>query len=88
MAPPTSALHRGGASAQGMPGADLARLTVAKVKLVEIGIGAMSAFLATVASSFVTQEEGPDLAGMEARLARVAQKLDLLLAQHGPRRHP
>jgi voltage-gated potassium channel len=49
--------------------------------LMLLGIGVIGAFTATVASFFVQQDEGADLAEIEARLARVEQKLDALLAR-------
>lgn len=47
--------------------------------LMLLGIGVIGAFTATVASFFVQQEEGSELAAIEARLARLEQKLDALL---------
>ena len=51
------------------------------VVLMLVGIGVIGAFTATVASFFVTQEEGPDFKQMEARLVRLESKLDALLVR-------
>jgi voltage-gated potassium channel len=49
------------------------------IAIMLIGIGAIGAFTATVASFFVAQGEAPDLAQVEQRLARLEAKVDLLL---------
>jgi voltage-gated potassium channel len=49
------------------------------VALMLLGIGVIGAFTATVASFFVAQEEGSELAEIAARLERVEAKLDALL---------
>lgn len=57
------------------------------IVLMLVGIGVIGAFTATVASFFVAQGEAPDLAQIEAKLARLETKLDLLLAQEGTQLH-
>ena len=47
--------------------------------LMLLGIGVIGAFTATVASFFVQQDEGTELAALEARLDRIERKLDALL---------
>jgi voltage-gated potassium channel len=54
------------------------------VVLMLLGIGVIGAFTATVASFFVAQEEGSELAEIAARLARVEAKLDALLENRHP----
>jgi voltage-gated potassium channel len=49
------------------------------VVLMLLGIGVIGAFTATVASFFVAQEEGSELAEIAARLERVEAKLDALI---------
>ena len=50
-----------------------------------LGIGVIGAFTATVASFFVQQDEGAEMAAIEARLERIERKLDAL-ARSGRRR--
>lgn len=53
------------------------------VVLMITGIGVIGVFTATVASFFFEQETATDTAHLEARLARVEEKLDRLLAHAG-----
>ena len=46
-----------------------------------LGIGVIGAFTATVASFFVQQDEGAEMAAIEARLERIERKLDALVAE-------
>jgi voltage-gated potassium channel len=55
------------------------------VVLMLLGIGVIGAFTATVASFFVSQDEGTDLKSLEARLDRLEHKVDALL-EHARRR--
>ena len=48
--------------------------------LMLLGIGVIGAFTATVASFFVSQDEGSELKAIEARLDRLEAKVDQLLA--------
>jgi voltage-gated potassium channel len=54
--------------------------------LMLLGIGVIGAFTATVASFFVQQDEGSELAALEARLERIEAKLDALTASTAERR--
>jgi voltage-gated potassium channel len=47
--------------------------------LMLLGIGVIGAFTATVASFFVQQDEGAEMAVINARLERIERKLDMLL---------
>jgi voltage-gated potassium channel len=49
--------------------------------LMLLGIGVIGAFTATVASFFVQQDEGAEMAEIEARLERIERKLDALARQ-------
>ena len=52
--------------------------------LMLLGIGVIGAFTATVASFFVQQDEGSELAEIEARLERIERKLDALVTERTP----
>ena len=49
--------------------------------LMLLGIGVIGAFTATVASFFVQQDEGAEMAAIEARLERIERKLDALVTE-------
>jgi voltage-gated potassium channel len=57
------------------------------VFLMLTGIGVIGIFTATVASLFVEQESGTDMAAIDARLKAIEHKLEALLArEQGPTR--
>jgi voltage-gated potassium channel len=56
------------------------------VILMLLGIGVIGAFTATVASFFVSQDEGSELRALEARLDRLESKIDRLLEATTTRR--
>jgi voltage-gated potassium channel Kch len=55
------------------------------VVLMLLGIGVIGAFTATVASFFVSQDEGSEIRALEARLDRLEGKIDRLLAADAAR---
>ena len=56
------------------------------VCLMLVGIGIIGVFTATVASAFLDSEQAPQVDAVEARLAAIESKLDLLLNERDEER--